>query len=275
MKLHYYKPDNNTSNFGDELNVFIWKKYFSDLFDNSSSKVFFGIGTIIKEAEKYYSEVEEVLVFGSGVRSDKIKILDNVKIIFVRGPLSAKVLEVPKKYITDPAILTPNVFKVSDCDKKKKWKFSYMPHFSSSNDNYKNVFNSIGVNYIDPTDDVEKIIKEINQTKILLTEAMHGAIVADAYRVHWIPIKSYESFNYFKWNDWALSNKLNIYINVIPRFYSNDRGIKFLIKKFLFILKMSKIKKRKPYLSSNEVFNENLRKIQKAIVGFKKDYETN
>jgi len=275
MKLHYYKPDENSSNFGDELNVHIWNKYFPNLLNNSSSKVFFGIGTIIKEAKKYYSNSDEVIIFGSGVRSEEITILNNVNIIFVRGPLSAKVLGVPHKYITDPAILTPDVFKITDSEKVKKWEFSYMPHFSSSNDKYKKVFNSLGINYINPMDDVEKIIKEINQTKILLTEAMHGAIVADAYRVQWIPVKSYESFNYFKWKDWALSNKLDIHINVIPRFYKNDNRFKFFLKRILFNIKMNKIKKTKPYLSSNDEFKKNTVKIKRAIKEFKKEYETN
>jgi succinoglycan biosynthesis protein ExoV len=34
---------------------------------------------------------------------------------------------------------------------------------------------------------------------------MHGAILADAFRVPWIAVSSSRSINSFKWNDWARS----------------------------------------------------------------------
>ncbi len=268
MKLHYYKPDDSTSNFGDELNAHIWSFYFPNLFDENEKEVFFGIGTIIKEASKFYKEADKVLIFGSGARSNNVKILSNVEIEFVRGPLTAECLGVPNKFITDPAILTPEVFKRDTSKIKKKWKFSYMPHFSAANDVYKKVFNSVGIHYIDPREDLDKIIDEINETETILTEAMHGAIVADAYRVNWLPIKTYESFNYFKWKDWALSNQLDINIFELPRFYKNDSKIKFLLKKVLFTYKVKKIKKLPPYLSSDKVFKDNLIKMKGKIKEF-------
>lgn len=271
MKLHYYRPDENTSNFGDELNKYIWEAYLPDFFDDNEDHVFFGIGTVVKEAKKFYSKSQKVFILGSGVRSEGIKVLNNVEILFVRGPLSAKALHVPEKFITDPAILTPKIFpskKVS-----KKWAFSFMPHFSSINDKYMQVFKANGVHIIDPRDDVKQIIEAINASEILLTEAMHGAIVADAYRVPWIPIKSYESFNHFKWNDWSQSHHLNIKINKIPRFFNSDNKLKFLVKHLIFKYQLNNIKRLQPYLSDKQIHDNHIKSIEKAIDMFRTNYE--
>ncbi len=87
-----------------------------------------------------------------------------------------------------------------------------MPHAKSARDG-ENVWDlickNINFGYIDPRWSREKILSGISQTEILLTEAMHGAIVADALRVPWIPIRTNTSILAFKWQDWCLSVGLN------------------------------------------------------------------
>ena len=56
--------------------------------------------------------------------------------------------------------------------------------------------------YIDPTHSLIKVLTEICETEILFTEAMHGAIVADAFRIPWVAIKTHSRILEFKWNDW-------------------------------------------------------------------------
>ena len=270
MKLHYYKPPDGSSNFGDELNRFIWNHYFPNFFDEDNTSVFFGIGTIMRAAKKIYPDTA-ITIFGSGAHASSQEMEPNFEVDFVRGPFSAKALGLDDtKWITDPAILTPKVFPMLGV--KKRYKYSYMPHFSVANHYYKEVFESIGIHYIDPRDEVEDILERINATEVLLTEAMHGAILADAYRVPWLPVYSYSSLNHFKWKDWSESLGIQIRSNKIPRFYINDGGIKLFIKKRITIKKVKKICALSPYLSDAAKSKQALSRIEERIALFKEKH---
>ena len=56
---------------------------------------------------------------------------------------------------------------------------------------------------IDPCGGVERVIADILASELLVTEAMHGAIVADALRVPWVPVRPVQPTNRGKWFDWA------------------------------------------------------------------------
>jgi len=266
MKLHYYRPEENVINFGDELNRYIWEHYFPNFFNEDSSKVFFGIGTILRAAKKYYPN-SEIVIFGSGAHSESQKLEANFNVLFVRGPLTAKALGI-NKWITDPGILTSKVF-ISK--KEKTYRFSYMPHFSTDNNYYKQVIEKLGIQYISPKLPVEEVIKKINKTEILITEAMHGAIVADTYRVPWIPVKSYQSFNYFKWNDWTQSMNIKLTVSTLPRLYESMSGIKKIIKEKLFSIGIKKICKLPPSLSDEKIAQQKINELENEIFQFKQN----
>lgn len=81
-----------------------------------------------------------------------------------------------------------------------------MPHWTSEFlFDWEKLCADIGINYISPALDVKQVIKQISETETLITEAMHGAIVADALRVPWIPVRAYNFINRFKWSDWCAS----------------------------------------------------------------------
>ena len=68
MKLYYYQK--TCGNFGDDLNLWLWKKIFPDAFDEDDKKVFFGIGTIIND--RIYDRApnaDRIIIFSSGVGS--------------------------------------------------------------------------------------------------------------------------------------------------------------------------------------------------------------
>jgi succinoglycan biosynthesis protein ExoV len=83
---------------------------------------------------------------------------------------------------------------------------------------------------VDPCWPVEQVLAAIGQTKVLLAEAMHGAIVADALGIPWIPIITSPRILTFKWRDWCSSLGLDYrphYLMPSEQFYpSSARGLR-------------------------------------------------
>lgn len=192
------------NNFGDMLNPWLWPKFVPKLCEPNNSVLFFGIGTILRS--RVPADVPKV-VFGSGWAGTgkRIPKIDSSwRIYCVRGPLTAASLQInPELALTDPAILLRRL-TLQGAD--KKYKVSFMPHHHSMNmADWSELCNRVGIHCIDPRNPVPLVIQEIRETEILLAEAMHGAIVADAFRVPWIPVFAYGQINEFKWKDWTSS----------------------------------------------------------------------
>lgn len=201
MKLHYYKDPRG--NFGDDLNPWIYYNYLPESLNKDGNKWILGIGTLINDTAPPASG--EIYVMGSGVGYNKPPTVnERWKFVFVRGPLSADALGLPQSMaITDPAILTA---KLSSSSVENKQLVSYMPHHGSLyNADWRALIEKSNLTYLDPAADIHQTIHLIKQSKVLITEAMHGAIVADALRVPWIPVKGYQHILDFKWTDWCKS----------------------------------------------------------------------
>ncbi|MGQ4647711.1 polysaccharide pyruvyl transferase family protein [Lyngbya aestuarii] len=209
MKLFYYQRQDGTANFGDSLNLWLWKQLLPGVFDEDETTAFIGIGTLINNLlPDRVPNAKRIIIFSSGVGYEKGTPLidDSWKIYCLRGLLSAQKLGVPASLaITDGAILVRRLFKT---DSIKVNRFAFMPHIHHANygsDIWKSICTEIGFAYIDPRSPIEQILSAINQTEVLLAEAMHGAIVADALRVPWIPVCSSARILTFKWQDWCSS----------------------------------------------------------------------
>src|SRR4030095_11684964 len=104
---------------------------------------------------------------------------DDWTIFCVRGPLSARVLDVPlETAVTDPAVL---VVRIQSRPKPTgpRWTCAFMPHWQSEPDTWKHVCAEIGIGFIDPRWHPDDVLDALHRTDRLVTEAMHGAIVAD------------------------------------------------------------------------------------------------
>jgi succinoglycan biosynthesis protein ExoV len=86
-----------------------------------------------------------------------------------------------------------------------------MPHFESlGRGAWHAAAVAAGVRLIDPSGDPAAIIAAIAGCGVLLSEALHGAIVSDALRVPWIALRPLVPVHRAKWHDWAASLKLRI-----------------------------------------------------------------
>lgn len=220
MKLFYFQRRDGMSNFGDDLNAWLWPQLLPGLFDDDETTVFIGIGTLLNHLlPQRVPNAKKLLIFGTGAGYGQplTAIKDRCQIYCLRGKLSARQLNQPEKLaITDGAVLVRRLFQPSG---KKTSRFSFMPHIHHAKfagPIWQDVCARVGFGYIDPSWPVEKVLDSISQTEVILAEAMHGAIVADALRVPWIPVVTSPRISSFKWQDWCSSLELAYHPYYLP-----------------------------------------------------------
>ncbi|MEL6937096.1 MAG: polysaccharide pyruvyl transferase family protein [Cyanobacteria bacterium J06607_17] len=209
MKIFYYRRQDGQPNFGDELNTWLWPRLLPDFFDNDGSTQFIGTGTLLNHRlPERTTDAQRLIIFSSGAGYEQplSQIPPHWHIVCVRGPLSANRLKLPaKKAITDGGILVRRCFTANS---KKTVSHAFMPHIHHANFAdvaWKTLCETMGIGYIDPRWPIEQILQAISATEVLLAEAMHGAIVADALRTAWIPVVTSPRILSFKWQDWCAS----------------------------------------------------------------------
>lgn len=243
MEYVYFKDP--IGNFGDDLNGWLWPQFFGE--ENSKDDdAFLGIGSILFNNHKIITDLgdRKKIVFGTGIRPtyESFKYDKTWDVRFLRGPLSSYSFNNQYDYITDAAYAL-RFIKNYDTLKntEKKYEVSVMPYFRSIKYfDWQAICDKLGYHYISPLSEngVEFTLNEIAASKHLITEAMHGAILADVLRVPWnryvltTPITEGAMVSEFKWRDWLYSVGLN---NVSTTF------IKFNRKTFLneWLKKMS------------------------------------
>lgn len=200
MNLFYYKD--RRGNFGDDLNPWIWYSLYPQIFQEKSQEFVLGIGTLINDRAPSEGRIH---VCGSGVGYHHPAQIDSRwNFVFVRGPRSAEALGLSSDaWITDPAILAA---KLTPNRPRQTGMVSFMPHHDSIwRADWRAICARLGLHYLDPADDIHTTIQKIGRSKFVIAEAMHAAIVADALRIPWLPIKAYGHILDFKWHDWAES----------------------------------------------------------------------
>jgi succinoglycan biosynthesis protein ExoV len=231
--LYYCKTPNG--NFGDDLNLWLWPRLAPEVCDRQDATLFVGIGTILTHK---IPRTPTKVVFGAGCwnTGPLLKIDDRWIFHCVRGPLTAARLGLdPALALVDPAIL---VRRFLNHPPGPKHPVSFMPHLQSMpHADWEALCARIGFHCIDPRSGVERIISELQGTELLLAEAMHGAIVADALRVPWIPVRMYSRFAEFKWQDWTQSIRVPLKLMDVPPIYTHPpkgwKRVDYVVKKAL------------------------------------------
>lgn len=204
MKLYFYKDP--VGNFGDELNPWLWYTLAPELFDDDESSLLVGIGTLINGQAPV---APRKLVFGSGVGYGRLPAsTKDWHFYCVRGPLSAQALGLdPALALSDPAVLLTQVLPKTSVDRTSM--VSFMPHHASlPNADWRGICEQAGIHYIEPSANMHDIVFQIRRSRLVIAEAMHLAIVADAFRVPWVPVACYDHILRFKWDDWCQSLSL-------------------------------------------------------------------
>lgn len=228
MSLRYYKSPKG--NFGDDFNSWLWPKLISaDILDDEAID-FFGIGSLINNKNISALTGNQIILCGTGLRPENSFSEFNFntkfhKLSFLRGPLSSQLMQEQYEAIADGAYAFG---LLSESEKyrslEKKYEVSFMPYFKSvPYQDWENICESSGIHYISPFSEngIEYTLAEIAQSKKIICEAMHAAILADSLRVPWhrlvysTPYTEGKLVSEFKWADWQLS--IDLY-NVEPTF---------------------------------------------------------
>ena len=212
MKLEYFRAHNG--NFGDDLNAWLWPRLFPGPPDEDGRRLV-GIGSILDT--RYSTLPGTKIVFGSGARSPVTapRLDTSWDVRFVRGPLTAMALGLgPSAAVTDGAaalacLRLPLVNRTPEV--------GFMPHYRTlAIVDWEKVCEKSAIRFIDPTRPVAEVLGAIGAVDRLITEAMHGAIVADLFRVPWLRVRChgmhYEGpdVSEFKWSDWGSSLSVDV-----------------------------------------------------------------
>ena len=218
MKLVYHKSQ--TGNFGDDLNAWLWHELLpADFFDDDPRELFYGIGTLLSRG---LPQAPLKIIFGTGTGYKKPPVVDaSYRIYFVRGPLTAQRLGLPATLaIADPAYLILNTAFARQTVRPEYQAVVIPHHLTMELVDWTQIAKATGIPVIDPRGPCLDVIHKIRAAKLIITESLHGAIVADAFRVPWVPIRISHRFLDFKWADWAHSLDLDITpLNLPPVFH--------------------------------------------------------
>ena len=195
MQLYHWRGA--ARNFGDELNTLLWPRLLPGFFDDDPAERFLGIGSVL-DARHDAGAVKLVAGTGYGGYRAPPTLDTNWIIHWVRGPLTARQLGLPEACgLGDPAMLLPGPCAGG-------LSIGFMPHFESlERGAWVEAAHAAGITLIDPRGDPSAILASIGACRVMLSEAMHGVIVADAMRVPWIALRPLVSIHRAKWQDWA------------------------------------------------------------------------
>jgi succinoglycan biosynthesis protein ExoV len=285
MLLYYHKDPRG--NFGDDLNPWLWSRLLPGCFTGELSHdprcrdvsaggetLFVGIGTLLNENVPGHARK---VVFGSGAGYGPPPVLDSSWDFFcVRGPATAALLGLDKAAaITDPGVL---VRTIELPHSSPIHRLAFMPHCASARRaDWSTICESIGIGFIDPQWPVDDVLRAIRSTEVLITEAMHGAIVADALRVPWIAVATGSTLN-FKWNDWCQSMSLAYRPLTIPTVRQGPGAgtaakVRSIIKTTAARIMLQRIVRRGiPSLSSDTRMNAATEELQERLETLRRRY---
>jgi len=215
--VRLYHWQGHARNFGDELNTLLWPALLPGFFDDDAREIFLGIGSVL---DSRHAAAAHKIVAGAGYGGyQKPPVIDgNWTIHWVRGPRTARQLGMaPACGIGDPASLMDHDLVTAmlgggwETAVSERRDIGFMPHFETAcRGSWRRVADQAGLVLIDPRDDPGDVIAAIARCRLLVSEALHGVIVADALRVPWVAVAPFAPVHAAKWDDWAAAMTIDI-----------------------------------------------------------------
>lgn len=279
MNLLYF----DGPNVGDQLNPYLFGQLLANTaFQRPEGPLLCAIGTIL---DNRVPEDRPVVVFGSGVR-DAARTFStrNWDVRFLRGPISANVLGMPGRFITDPAYCLPLLPGFADrlAGAGKKYDLALVPYFSLSRRlAWRRIAKALGAQLIDPAWAPERFIEAVMQSRRVVTGAMHGAIIADICRVPWVRLRLDHSrtepllVSELKWCDWLASARLDPDRLLRPCLFderAKPGAWTDWLGNFELFARLKRIRGNVFQLSSEAVLRDLVVRLEEQVEGLRRDY---
>ncbi len=281
MKLDYYKDP--VGNFGDDLNAFIWDNVWPDYQQYTKADWLVGIGSIFTGRLDQLPGTKLIMGSGYWPTEDGKPDLEKCRIGFVRGPHTCRALGIDEKYaLADTAVLIANeITRPSKLDER----VGFIPHHTTcAVFDCNRIAEMAGLRFVDPTRPPMEVLDDILEAPMVLAEAMHGAIVADAVGVPWQRVSLFDrrlgrrERVDFKWQDWGASLDLDttpIIEHILP--WPGRNTLRRIIKKPYLewnlrqvAAKLSNMAKNGKYkLSKRDLLRAKIEQIQERVGSFK------
>lgn len=288
MAIHYYDfftTEYGSQNFGDNINPFLLNELLEPSIISSADVCVIGIGTILSERTAgLVDHFSRKVVFSTGTGYGPPPPLDDSwDIACVRGPRTAEALGLPaSKAVCDGAVLLADYFKTTPRSQRRGVVF--IPHLRThwwAGHALSRISNSLGWRYLTPDLPAEEFIDGVRSASLVVTEAMHGAILADTMRVPWIPVAMHQH-NEFKWSDWLLSIEQPYQCEALnPKLWNPKKSMVISLLKYPYQKwKISTVKgqlrelskKVSPILSSEELLERKKVQLRDAVAYINKRY---
>ena len=214
MKIYYWKTKKN---FGDLLSPLLIKKFtrLHCKWGSPEEAELTMVGSILEHLPKNYKGV----IAGTGKLLSRSALhLPHAKILSLRGPLTAKALNIKKNIaLGDPGLLADELVPPQD----KKYLLGIVPHWSDSELEHNPIFTKYNPKIIRVDDDPLTVIKEVSKCYKIVSSSLHGIMLADAFgiprRIELPPrdpwIGSMED-EVFKWKDYSASINMELKIGL-------------------------------------------------------------
>ena len=192
--IKYNRHQLNKSNWGDDLNYFFFNEYCENKFVPIPYSYLFGkreqhyllIGSIIT-----FFNLNNTVIYGTGIQYPKDKITGIPdKIISVRGPRTRSVLlekgiQCPEVY-GDPALLLPMFYQPKISHREG---ITIIPNEGTLREHKDHVISEITEKYdcrflnMMKYDRWQDVIDTICSSELVVSESLHGLIVAETYGI--------------------------------------------------------------------------------------------
>jgi succinoglycan biosynthesis protein ExoV len=228
---------NGSGNVGDEMNAWIWPHLLPGL---DEEVALLGVGTLLNaDFCKRLEDCSRVMVFGTGAGYGAPPTIDSRwRFYAVRGARSCARLGLDSdRAVADAAYLlgSLNWQRLP----RERGRVVVIPHHRSLRLlDWSALCEESGLTFLSPLLPAEEFFEQLISAELVLSEAMHGAILADIARIPWRAFSFGRQFSFDKWLDWSEMLRIDLTMLQIQGFYDPDfylqsrSGIKHLSNAF-------------------------------------------